>query len=191
MTLKLVQHTLFICGILITVILSVPVLWLICQGGRWCWFMLQPMPRVGRELANKVADRLDRGGELYNHHFEYCGVGLCGGGGYYLCAGVNDGEFDGFSDYLSCLYPQGFTTRPEVDTKAFIEWLSSELDTGRANDPYYGDLMDVPRIWRGRDEFVNWLSKQTDDSLAGKELAEPHRHNNQRLTIDRLRKFAL
>lgn len=40
-----------------------------------------------------------------------------------------------------------------------------------------------------RDTFVAWLAEQTDDSLSGRELSDSFLHDNQRITIARLREF--
>lgn len=45
------------------------------------------------------------------------------------------------------------------------------------------------KLFTSRDEFVKWLAQQTDESLSGKHLADVSLHNNQRLTISRLREF--
>ncbi len=40
-----------------------------------------------------------------------------------------------------------------------------------------------------RGAFVEWLAAQTDTSLSGRELADTFLHDNQRLTLARLREF--
>lgn len=42
------------------------------------------------------------------------------------------------------------------------------------------------RVFATREAFVGWLSVQTDESLSGREMADPWYHGNQRITIKRL-----
>ena len=44
-------------------------------------------------------------------------------------------------------------------------------------------------IFRSRAEFVDWLAAQSDASLSGRELAKEWLRGNQRLTLERLRRF--
>lgn len=49
---------------------------------------------------------------------------------------------------------------------------------------------DVERkSFNSRSAFINWLAKQSDESLSGKELANAWLHGNQRLTLERLKCF--
>lgn len=43
--------------------------------------------------------------------------------------------------------------------------------------------------FESRPAFVAWLSRQSDDSLSGQHLPQAFAHDNQRLTIERLKKF--
>jgi hypothetical protein len=45
------------------------------------------------------------------------------------------------------------------------------------------------KIFPSRARFVAWLAQQTDESLSGKELGNAWLHDNQRLSLDRLRSF--
>lgn len=45
------------------------------------------------------------------------------------------------------------------------------------------------RAFATRATFVAWLAEQTDSSLSGRELSRTWLHNNQRLSIARLREF--
>ena len=40
-----------------------------------------------------------------------------------------------------------------------------------------------------RAAFVAWLAQQCDDSLSGRDLPQAFAHDNQRLTMERLKKF--
>lgn len=39
--------------------------------------------------------------------------------------------------------------------------------------------------------FVKWLAAQSDESLSGRHLAQSHLHDNQRLSVQRLKEFAV
>ena len=45
-------------------------------------------------------------------------------------------------------------------------------------------------VFHTREDFLAWLSQQSDQSLSGMELEEPFVQNNQRITVERLQKFA-
>ena len=45
------------------------------------------------------------------------------------------------------------------------------------------------KIFDSKEEFVQWLAAQTDESLSGKNLEQEWLRNNQRLSISRLRAF--
>lgn len=45
------------------------------------------------------------------------------------------------------------------------------------------------KTFDSRAAFIKWLSEQSDESLSGKELNNPWLHDNQRLTIARLKSF--
>ncbi len=56
--------------------------------------------------------------------------------------------------------------------------------------PQAWDSAGEHQVFSSRSQFVNWLAKQTDASLAGKELADEFNRDNQRLSLARLRAFA-
>jgi hypothetical protein len=45
------------------------------------------------------------------------------------------------------------------------------------------------RVFGSKEEFVQWLAGQTDESLSGKDLKQEWLQNNQRLSISRLKTF--
>ena len=75
-------------------------------------------PTYGRDLAERVALLLDRGGQIADCHAYYCGTGFVLENGRYCWAHIDDGY-------------------PGEELKSF----------------------------ESRDEFVNWLSEQSDESL--------------------------
>lgn len=42
-----------------------------------------------------------------------------------------------------------------------------------------------------RDTFLTWLAEQSDDSLSGRESSDAFLHDNQRLSLARLREFVV
>jgi hypothetical protein len=57
----------------------------------------------------------------------------------------------------------------------------------------YGDLYQhdknycgIIKSFKTKEEFIDWLSQQSDDSLSGKEIDDPWYVNNQRITKQRL-----
>ncbi len=106
--------------------------------------------RVGKALAQAVAQRLMTGEVLAYQHRDYCCIGLLFTDGVFVCGEVYEGS---------------------LSLQAWGETCEHH-------------------IFSTRSEFVNWLAKQTDDSLAGKQLAHEFNRDNQRLTLARLRAFA-
>ncbi|WPB59297.1 hypothetical protein [Xylophilus sp. GOD-11R] len=76
-------------------------------------------------------------------------------------------------------------------------FIYAEVYDGKMHVPASGDAdglsgeADEYRIFRCREEFIAWLTPQTDESLMGQDLRNIWLRANQRLTIARLRKFVL
>lgn len=49
-----------------------------------------------------------------------------------------------------------------------------------------GDYIGIIKSFSCKDDFVNWLAEQSDDSLSGKETNDAWYINNQRITKSRL-----
>ena len=122
-----------------------------------------PSVSYGYALAEAVATALDRGEVLAYGHRDYCGMGLCLQDGHYIYSQVFDGYFP---------------------TDA--EWADWASWTARvSNDRVHEALRFATRA-----DFVDWLSRQSDDSLSGAHLQSEFLRANQRLDGDRLRAFA-
>lgn len=76
-------------------------------------------------------------------------------------------------------------------------FIYSEVYDGKMRAPVTGEAERSSggaaeyRIFRCREEFISWLTPQTDESLMGQDLRNIWLRANQRLTIERLRKFVL
>lgn len=83
----------------------------------------------GRELAEAVASRLERGDSLAYGHRDYCGTGLRFADGEFICGEVSDGELltskelKTWSDIPNKFEHITFSQRHE-----FIEWLAAQSD---------------------------------------------------------------
>ena len=85
-------------------------------------------PSVGRELAARVADQLDKGLALHNSHRDYCGMGLAKDGGKYVYDWVHDG-------YPPSAAPGGHFSSERLvfnSREEFIGWLQWQSDNSLA-----------------------------------------------------------
>ena len=54
-----------------------------------------------------------------------------------------------------------------------------------------GDPVETVRDFDSQEDFIGWLSGQTNNSLCGSDEQNTFYRNNQRLTLDRLKAFVL
>lgn len=64
-------------------------------------------------------------------------------------------------------------------------YILSKADMEALGSTFAGERLEFTT----RAAFVDWLSAQSDASLSGTGLSDPWLHNNQRITIERLREF--
>ena len=101
-----------------------------------------PDEPYGRELAERVADRLERGEALVYAHREYCGMGLCYTGSQYVYGEVMDGLVIMPADLASWgVNPSRLKQRVFDSREAFVAWLAQQSD-----ESLYGYELDDP--WR-------------------------------------------
>ncbi|MBP5987254.1 MAG: hypothetical protein KA538_08725 [Azonexus sp.] len=110
---------------------------------------------VGRQVAEAVAERLERGDTLAYSHRDYCGVGLRYVDGEYICGEVADGELPSSQQLRTWRQDErsrewkAFTSRRE-----FIEWLSQQTDDSLNGN----DLSDTWLIGNQRLTLVRLLA---------------------------------
>lgn len=97
--------------------------------------MHQDQQKVGDELAELVADRLDSGNELFYSHRDYCGMGLCKDGTSYIYGTVGCGRFTPTSTVRD-LRSKGHVIEHHefLDRTSFVEWLSDQTDSSLKGD---------------------------------------------------------
>jgi hypothetical protein len=92
----------------------------------------------GLELAERVAQLLDSGGQIADCHAYYCGTGFVRDGGQYCWSHIDDG------------YPgqvlMGFASRA-----AFVEWLAAQTDATLERWPGDGKVQIPGRLRMKRD----------------------------------------
>jgi hypothetical protein len=104
----------------------------------------------GSALAQSIASHLKQGLQIRFSHKEYCGLGLRYAENFFIYGEVRDGEL---------VTPSNFSYENE-------KW------PGRSA----GERIQM----ESESDFVDWLAKQSNDSLSG--------DGNQRLTLERLTK---
>jgi hypothetical protein len=83
---------------------------------------------VGRELAEKVADKLETGVPLRHAHRDYCGMGLAVLDGVFVYAEVNDGHLSGGAGDLSYRQNDDIERREFASRAQFVAWLAAQSD---------------------------------------------------------------
>lgn len=100
----------------------------------------------GIELASRVADHLERSGEIAYRHPYFCGVGLAFQKGEFLYGYVEEGGVAAFLDTTPVM-------RRFTDRESFIAWLAQQSD-----DTMYGWGEEAPGNQRvTRDRLVEEL----------------------------------
>ena len=114
----------------------------------------------GRKLAEKVAEYLVGKGPVSYSHKDYCGVGFI-----YV-----NGEF---------AYTHFVEGAPDLDAQHIP-------DGGRKRRWASGFPSGVIAKFKSKNEFIEWLANQNDESLSGNESKNRWYVNNQRITRERL-----
>lgn len=83
----------------------------------------------GKELAEAVANRLERGDVLAYGHRDYCGVGLRYADGEYIYGEVSDGELPSSAELsIWTAVPAQMERRIFSSRNLFVSWLADQSD---------------------------------------------------------------